>query len=279
MEDRVRRYRELGERFWASMSKIKHKVVILSGKGGVGKSMIAANLAIVLVKKGHPGRVGILDADITGPSIPKILGLGRRPLSPGARGVLPPTSPSGVKVISMDLLLRDDDTPVTWRGPLRSTAIRQFIGDVAWGDLDYLLVDLPPGTGDEALSTMRHIPGIDGVIIITTPSEVSQMVVRRAVTFIRKMNVPIIGVLENMSRFVCPNCGTETDIFRTGGGERIASDLRIPFLGKIPLDPRICEGSDRGLPSMVEHQGSAAAKAFASVVSGIEEFLLKGSGS
>lgn len=273
MEDRIKEFKEQQERISASMAKVKYKIIILSGKGGVGKSTIAANLATALSRKGHANRVGVLDADITGPSIPMMLGTRRRKLDPGPEGISPAVSPFGVKTVSMDYLLLDDNTPVIWRGPLKSTAIRQFLGDVAWDILDYLIIDLPPGTGDEALSMVRYIPAISGAIVVTIPSEVSQMVVRKTITFARKMNVPLIGILENMSGFICPNCGVETNIFNTGGGEKLSNDLGVPFIGKIPLDQRICEDSDRGLPFIVEQPESSAAKAFMSLVDKVEEFV------
>ncbi|MEM3486005.1 MAG: Mrp/NBP35 family ATP-binding protein [Nitrososphaerales archaeon] len=275
MHVRSEEFEEQEKRIKAWMAKVKHKIVVLSGKGGVGKSTVAANLAMALAWKGHPNQVGVLDADITGPSIPKILGVRKQQLNIGPAGVFPAIGALGIKVISMDFFLPDDDTPVIWRGPLKSMAIRQFLADIVWGDLDYLVVDLPPGTGDEALSVMQHIPDIDGVIIVTIPSEVSQIVVKKAVTFTRKLNAPLIGVLENMSGFICPKCGAVIDIFMAGGGEKIANDLHLPFLGRIPLDPRICEDSDRGLPFIVEHSDSPAAKAFMTIVDSIEEFLKK----
>jgi ATP-binding protein involved in chromosome partitioning len=253
------------------MDKIKHKIVVLSGKGGVGKSTVTANLGIALARKGHAGRVGILDADITGPSIPKMLGVRAHGLAMGPPGVFPALGPLDMKVISMDYFLPSDETPVIWRGPMKSAAIRQFLGEVVWGDLDFLLVDMPPGTGDEALTVVQSIQNIGGVIIVTVPSEVSQIVVKKAVTFTRQLNVPVLGIVENMSGFVCPKCGTETNIFRTGGGQKIADDLGVRFLGRIPLDPRICEDSDQGTPFIIQHSDSPAAKAFMEIVRRIEE--------
>jgi len=275
MDDRKKELEEQERRIHDWMRKVNHKIAILSGKGGVGKSTVAANLAMALARKGHNSRVGILDADITGPSIPKMLGSRKKGLDGGPPGIFPATGPLGIKVVSIDFFLESDETPVIWRGPLRSAAIRQFLADVVWGDLDYLIIDLPPGTGDEALSILQLIPDLDGVVIVTIPSEVSQLVVRKAVTFTQKLNAPLIGVLENMSGFACPKCGAETSIFMAGGGEKISNDLGVPFLGKIPLDPRICEDSDRGLPFIVEHPDTPAAKAFMTVVDKIEEFLEK----
>jgi ATP-binding protein involved in chromosome partitioning len=255
------------------MERIKHKVVVLSGKGGVGKSTVTANLAIALASKGLVGRVGVLDADITGPTIPKMLGVRGRRLDGGPAGIFPALAPLAIRVVSMDFLLPSDETPVIWRGPLKSMAIRQFLAEVVWGDLEFLLVDLPPGTGDEALTIMQSIPSIGGVVIVTIPSEVSQIVVKKAVTFTRQLGAPVLGVIENMSGFVCPKCGTEIHIFKSGGGQKIAEDLAIPFLGRVPLDPRICDDSDKGTPFIIEHSDSPAAKAFTEIVEKIESSM------
>jgi ATP-binding protein involved in chromosome partitioning len=264
--DRSAEREEEERRLKASMERIKHKVVVLSGKGGVGKSTVTANLAIALASKGLVGRVGVLDADITGPTIPKMLGVRGRRLGGGPTGIFPALAALAIRVVSMDFLLPSDETPVIWRGPLKSMAIRQFLAEVLWGDLEFLLVDLPPGTGDEALTIMQSIPSIGGVVIVTIPSEVSQIVVKKAVTFTGQLKAPILGIVENMSGFVCPKCGTEISIFRTGGGQKIAEDLGVPFLGKIPLDPRICEDSDVGTPFIIQHSDSPAAVAFAEIV-------------
>lgn len=255
------------------MSKVKHKVAVISGKGGVGKTMVTVNLAVAYAKNGREGRVGILDADIHGPCVPKMLGVKGRMLQAGPPGIFPAVGPLGIKVVSMDFLLPSQETPVIWRGPLKMAAIRQFLSDIIWGELDLLLIDLPPGTGDEPLSVMQLLPEMDGVVIVTIPSEVSQDVVKKAVTFARQLNVPVIGIIENMSGFVCPKCGAEINIFSVGGGEKISSDLNIPFLGRVPLDPKICEDSDKGLPFIIEHADSPAAKAFVEIVEKIEEFL------
>jgi len=267
--DRVAEREAQDRRLKASMDKIKQKIVVLSGKGGVGKSTVTANLAVALASQDHAGRVGVLDADITGPTIPKMLGVRRLRLDVGERGMLPARGPLGIRVVSMDFLLPSDETPVIWRGPLKSMAIRQFLSEVLWGDLDFLLVDLPPGTGDEALTVMQSIPNIAGVVIVTIPSEVSQLVVKKAVTFTGQLKAPVLGIVENMSGFVCPKCGTETSIFTTGGGQKIAEEMGVPFLGKIPLDPRICEDSDTGTPFIVQHSDSPSAVAFREIVAKI----------
>jgi ATP-binding protein involved in chromosome partitioning len=262
------------QRLKQKMSKIKHKIAVISGKGGVGKSTVTVNLAMAFAMQGHANRVGILDADIHGPSVPKMLGLRGQRLQALAAGIIfPVTGPLGIKVVSMDFLLPSDDSPVIWRGPLKMRAIQQFLSDITWGELDFLFIDLPPGTGDEPLSIMQLIPDMDGVVIVTIPSEVSQIVVKKAVTFARQLGVPVIGIVENMSGFVCPKCGAEVNIFKTGGGRKIAEDLDIPFLGSIPIDPEICADSDDGKPFIVGHPESPASKAFMDIVKKIERYL------
>jgi ATP-binding protein involved in chromosome partitioning len=256
------------------MNKIKHKIAVISGKGGVGKSTVTVNLAMAFAMHGYANNVGILDADIHGPSVPKMLGLRGQKLQALQAGLIFPVMGSlGIKVVSMDFLLSSDEAPVIWRGPLKMKAIQQFLSDIMWGELEFLFIDLPPGTGDEPLSVIQLIPDMDGVVIVTIPSEVSQIVVKKAVTFARQLGVPIIGIIENMSGFVCPKCGTETNIFKVGGGQKIAEDLSVPFLGRIPIDPEICYDSDDGIPFITEHTDSPATKAFAEIVKKIEHFL------
>jgi ATP-binding protein involved in chromosome partitioning len=256
------------------LSRIKHKIAIISGKGGVGKSTVTANLAMAFAMNGHRDKVGVLDADIHGPCIPKMLGLKGQTLIGGPGGMMfPVTGKLGIKVVSMDFLLPNDEAPVIWRGPLKMKIIQQFLSDVTWGDLDYLLVDLPPGTGDEPLSVMQLIPDMDGVVIVTMPSEVSEAVVKKSVTFAKQVGIPVIGIIENMSGFVCPDCGAKIDVFRAGGGKRIAYDMTIPYLGSIPLDPKICNDSDGGLSFIVENKTSPATKAFMEIVKKIDLFL------
>lgn len=264
---------EQEQRLKTRMSKIRHKIAVISGKGGVGKSTVTVNLAVAFAKHGHANSVGILDADIHGPSVPKIIGLAGQRLQVGPPGVFPASGPLGIKVVSMDFLLPNENAPVIWRGPLKMTAIRQFMSDMVWGDLDFLFIDLPPGTGDEPLSVAQLLPEMDGVVIVTIPSEVSQIVVKKAVTFARKLGMPVIGIVENMSGFVCPNCGAKIDIFMSGGGQKIAKELSVPFLGSIPIDQKVCEDSDRGVPFIVEHADSQASKAFMEIVKKIEGFL------
>ncbi|MEM2110343.1 MAG: Mrp/NBP35 family ATP-binding protein [Candidatus Bathyarchaeia archaeon] len=262
------------QRLKQKISKIKHKIAVISGKGGVGKSTVTVNLAMAFAIRGYANLVGILDADIHGPSIPKMLGLRGQRLQALVAGVIfPVTGPLGIKVVSMDFLLPSDESPVIWRGPLKMRAIQQFLSDIAWGELDFLFVDLPPGTGDEPLSVMQLIPDMDGVVIVTIPSEVSQIVVKKAVTFARHLGVPVIGIIENMSGFICPKCGAEINIFKTGGGRKIAEDLSVPFLGSIPIDHEICTDSDNGKPFIIERSNSPAAKAFTEIVKKIDQYI------
>ena len=258
-----------------NMKKIDHKVAVISGKGGVGKSTVTVNLAMAFALHGYANSVGILDADITGPCIPKMLALKDRQIQSTSEGLYPVVGPLGIRVVSMGFLLPSDETPVIWRGPLKMSAIRQFLSDIAWGELKFLLIDLPPGTGDEPLSIMQLIPEMDGVVIVTIPSEVSQVVVKKAVTFSRKLKMPIFGIIENMSGFICPECGKKINIFKTGGGEKIAQELNTPFLGKIPIDPEICSDSDSGKPFIMNHPDSPSSKAFMEIVQKIETSLKK----
>jgi ATP-binding protein involved in chromosome partitioning len=262
------RNREI-EQIQSRMKKIKHKIAIISGKGGVGKSLVTVNLAALLAKKGKT--VGILDADLTGPCIPKMLGLRGNRLKAGPIGIGPALGPMGIKTVSMDFLLPNDDSPVIWRGPLKMSAIRQFLSEVSWGKLDYLLVDLPPGTGDESLSILQLMPEVDGVIIVTIPSEVSQAIVKKAVTFARQLNVPILGIVENMSGMTCPHCGEVIEVFSKGGGAKVSDEMNVYLLGSIPLDPSIAADSDKGNPFVISHPDSSAAMAFYQIVSKIEK--------
>ncbi|MHA1238384.1 MAG: Mrp/NBP35 family ATP-binding protein [Candidatus Odinarchaeia archaeon] len=259
------------EKIKAQLKNIKHKIVVMSGKGGVGKSTFTVNLAVAFASKGY--EVGILDGDLHGPCVPKMLGLeGAKPaVSP--IGVLPLRGPLGIKVMSIEFFLPTSDQPVIWRGPLKMAALRQFFADVVWEKLDYLFIDLPPGTGDEPLSIMQMIPDLDGVIIVTAPSKVSALVVKKAINMAKKLNIPVIGVVENMSGFVCPNCGAKYDILGSGGGEEAAKDMNIPFLGKVPIDPSIAQNADLGLPFVLNNPDSIATKSFQQVVSKIETYI------
>ena len=225
------------------MSRIKHKIIIASGKGGVGKSTVSVNLARALQMKGR--RVGILDADITGPDIPKLLGIEEAKLAQGREGI-EPAQAGGIKAASMALILSSRDSPVVWRGPMKMAAIKQFVQDVSWGDLDFLLIDLPPGTSDEPLSVVQLIPELAGAIIVTTPQEVALLDSRKAVNMVKAMKLPVLGIIENMSGLICPHCGESISVFGAGGGERMAEEMDVPFLGTIPMDPGVCALGDSG---------------------------------
>jgi ATP-binding protein involved in chromosome partitioning len=233
----------------ARLGRIRHKVVVLSGKGGVGKSTVAVNLAMGLVLEGK--RVGLLDIDMHGPSVPTMLGIEDEALQM-REGELLPARVGDLAVLSVGLLLDHQDDAVIWRGPMKMGVIKQFLKDVAWGDLDFLVIDSPPGTGDEPLSVCQLIGDLDGAVIVTTPQKVAAVDVRKSITFCRQLRVPVLGVVENMSGFVCPTCGTVTPILQSGGGRRIAEDMRVPFLGAIPMDPQIAESCDGGRP-FVQH--------------------------
>jgi ATP-binding protein involved in chromosome partitioning len=252
------------------MSKIKHKIAVISGKGGVGKSTITVNLAAAFALLGN--RVGIVDADIHGPSVPKLLGLAGQRLKVGPPGAFPVAGPLGIKAVSIDFFLQEG-LPTIWRGPLKMTAIRQFLSDIVWGELDILFIDLPPGTGDEPLSIAQLLPEIDGVIIVTMPSELSRVVVKKAIAFAQRLGMPIIGIVENMSGFICPTCGAKIDIFQSGGGKKLAEEAGVPFLGSIPIDPKVGADSDKGSPFVIGDAESPAAKAFSVIVKNVEAYV------
>lgn len=224
------------------LNNVKHVVAVMSGKGGVGKSSVAALLAVALRRQGK--RVGVLDADITGPSIPKMFGLNEPPPM-GPVGIIPAETEEGIRVMSINLLLPAEDEAVIWRGPLISGAIKQFWGDVVWGDLDYLVVDLPPGTSDASLTVMQSMP-LNGVVLVTSPQGLAGMVVRKAARMAEQLNIPIVGVVENMSYARCPNCGERIDIFGPSKSEQMAERIGAPFLGRLPLDPALAERCDAG---------------------------------
>jgi ATP-binding protein involved in chromosome partitioning len=254
------------------LNRIRRRILVLSGKGGVGKSTVAANLAISLVLAGK--KVGLLDVDIHGPSIPKMLKLDDATVQV-QEGAIQPVEKAGLKVMSIGFLLRDRDDAVIWRGPMKMGVIKQFLKDVEWGDLDYLVIDSPPGTGDEPLSVAQLAAPVDGAVIVTTPQDVATADVRKSITFCRQLSLPVLGVVENMSGFVCPKCGTVTDIFKAGGGERMAADMGVPFLGRIPIDPAVGEACDDGKPFVYHYSRSETAKAFERVVAPILELSHK----
>ena len=239
------------------LCRIRRTVIVMSGKGGVGKSTVAVNLATALVMSGK--RVGLLDVDIHGPSIPTLLGLERETIHTCEDGWLP-VDLGEMKVMSLGFLLRSQDDAVIWRGPMKMGIIKQFLKDVVWGDLDYLIIDAPPGTGDEPLSVCQLLGRVDGAVIVTTPQKVAAVDVRKSITFCRQLEVPVLGVVENMSGFACPKCGEVTPILRSGGGRRIAEDMGVPFLGSIPMDPKIAEACDDGRAFIQKYATTATAE-------------------
>jgi len=247
----------------ARLCRIRHKIVVLSGKGGVGKSTVAVNLAVALLQAGKA--VGLLDVDVHGPSIPTMLGLEGAAVH-GDDGVLIPVDVDGLKVLSIGFFLRSPDDPVIWRGPMKYSAIRQFLKDGEWGDLDYLIVDSPPGTGDEPLSVCQLIGEMDGAVVVTTPQRVAAVDVRKSINFCRHLDVPVLGVVENMSGFACPRCGEITPIFRSGGGRQIADDMDVPFLGSIPIDPVIAEACDAGRAFIRHYAASPTAAVMRDII-------------
>ena len=276
--------------------KIKHKVMVLSGKGGVGKSTVATGLALSLAQQGMA--VGILDIDITGPNVPKMMGLEGRRLHVEEGRIHPAQGHLGVKVISMAFLLDNEDTPVVWRGPIKLGAIQQFIADVEWGNLDYLIIDFPPGTSDEPLTVAQSLPDIDGMVIVTTPQDVALLDSRKSITFSESIKVPVLGVIENMSGFTIKgttapgseveisapagrtekttadkdgNFSVTLDIFKKGGGKLTAEEFDVPFLGALPFDPGFVRGGDDGVHRIVSEPEGASAIAFAAVVSAVQD--------
>ena len=243
---------------------IGRKILVLSGKGGVGKSTVAANLAVSLARAGQ--KVGLLDIDVHGPSIPKLLGLEGRQVLGSEEGMLPVKMNGNLAVMSIGFLAGDERTPVIWRGPMKYAAIHQFLRDVAWGELDYLVVDSPPGTGDEPLSIAQLIGSGSGAVIVTTPQDVAIADVRRCVAFCDRVSVPVIGIVENMSGYVCPKCGERIDIFKTGGGAALAREMRVPFLGRIPIDPQIVVSGDAGAPFAGREVDTPAEAAFSKII-------------
>jgi Mrp family chromosome partitioning ATPase len=273
---------------------VKHKIMILSGKGGVGKSTVSTGLALALARQGK--KVGLMDIDITGPNIPKMLGITGSELRVEEGQIHPVEGPHGIKVISMAFLLEDEDAPVIWRGPVKLGAIQQFIGDVAWGDLDALIIDFPPGTSDEPLTVAQSLPAIDGVVVVTTPQDVALLDSRKSINFAKTLKLPCLGVVENMSGYTIQgsaepkskltvkgpqgvNIDVESDengdwsvtldLFKSGGGKNAAKELEVPFLGKLPFDPGIVRGGDDGVHRIVAEPEGESAKAFETVVNNL----------
>ncbi len=236
-----------------NLRRIKRKIMIMSGKGGVGKSTVAANLAIGLALRGY--KVGLLDCDIHGPTIPTIFGLESERLAVNEEGILPIQVLPNLSVMSVGFLLENKDSPVIWRGPAKMGVIKQFLEDVIWGELDFLIIDLPPGTGDEPLSVAQLIPNCDGSILVTTPQDVALISVRKSIRFSEKLKVPIIGLVDNMHGLICPHCGKSIEVFGTGGVEKASKDFNIPILARLPIEPKVAEMEDKGtvVRELLEH--------------------------
>lgn len=251
------------------MASVKKVIVVMSGKGGVGKTSVAVNLAYALSMSGKS--VGLLDTDLHGPNVAKMLGIEDKTIEQFGEDLIPVSFSAHLKVVSLALLGKETDTPFIWRGPMKTAVIRQFLGDVNWGVLDYLVVDSPPGTGDEPLSVCQLLAKICSAVIVTTPQDVAVLDARKSIMFARELNIPVIGVIENMSGLVCPHCRAEINLFKQGGGEKAANDMGVPFLGRIPLDPDLVDLGDKGKPFIVAKPTSEASAAFKSIVCKIEE--------
>ena len=254
-----------------SLAQIKNKVLVMSGKGGVGKTSTSVNLAIALSKKGY--RVGIMDVDLHGPDVPRMLGLDAPPDLNENRKLVPIPYSKTLSVISIESLSQDKDNAIIWRGPIKFSAIRQFIADVEWGDLDFLIIDSPPGTGDEPLTVAQTIPDAKA-LIVTTPQEVSLADVRKSINFCKTVKMEIFGLVENMSGFACPHCGETVDIFGTGGGEKTAAAAGIRFLGKIPFDPNIVACGDTGTCFQDAYSDSPVSKVYSDITDSMVSLLL-----
>ncbi|MDH4318086.1 MAG: Mrp/NBP35 family ATP-binding protein [Desulfobulbaceae bacterium] len=249
----------------ASLGKIKNKILVMSGKGGVGKSTVAVNLALGLANLGYS--VGLMDVDIHGPDVLRMLNLHEHyEMKKNENGLIPPMSYNHkLKVVSLEYMMKNRDEAIIWRGPMKIQAIRQFVSDMDWGELDYLVIDAPPGTGDEPLSVAQTIPEVNA-LIVTTPQAVALADVRKSINFCRNVSVNVVGVVENMSGFVCPHCNKTMDIFSSGGGEKTARDFDLPFLGRVPMDPKVVIAGDTGAPYLSSNTDSPATEAFAGVV-------------
>lgn len=264
-EDKVSQREQEEIQLQARMGQIKKKLIVLSGKGGVGKSAVAANLAMALALAGK--KVGLLDVDLHGPSIPKILGLEGKRLGPDSSGAIAPIQlMDNFAVVSIGLLLNSANDAVIWRGPLKYKVIQQFLKDVAWGSLDYLVIDSPPGTGDEPLSVAQMAGEGASAIVVSTPQNVAIADVRRSISFCGSVKLPVAGVIENMSGLICPHCGERIDLFKTGGAEELAAEMGVPFLGRIPLDPKVVISGDNGEPFVKSWPDSSTAQAFAEAI-------------
>lgn len=253
------------------MDEIKYKIIVGSNKGGVGKSTVTTNLAMALAEKGF--KVGLADADLHGPNVPKLVNAENVRLRAEEDGIIPFETRNGLKVASLGFLIEDPNMHIAWRDAVKYDFIIELLGNINWGPLDYLLIDLPPGTGNEQITIIDFIGEVDGAIVVTTPQELALLDARKMISFARDSNVPIVGIIENMSTLTCPHCHKEVDVFRKGGGERLAQELVLPYLGKIPLDGEITLQSDNGEPVVLSRPDSEAAKAFMKLAENCHKFL------
>jgi len=258
----------------SKMAGIRHKILVMSGKGGVGKSTVAVNLACATAEAGRT--VGLLDIDLHGPNVARMLGLQTQRMDSTGEELLPYPVSEKLWVCSLAMMGADTKTPIIWRGPRKTSAIRQMLGYVQWGNLDYLFLDSPPGTGDEILGAVQAVPDWTGGIVVVTPQEVALDDARRSIAFARQLHLPVLGLVENMSGFVCPHCGRETEIFKKGGGESLAQELGVPFLGGVPLEPGIVALGDDGKPFCLRSKDSPAGRAFAAIASTLAKFCAEG---
>jgi Mrp family chromosome partitioning ATPase len=254
-----------------NLARIKHKIFVLSGKGGVGKSSVSANLAAVLSKKGY--KTGLMDVDVHGPSIAQMLGMTELlDITPDQRRLIPKQVNDNLKAVSVQALMQDKDQAIIWRGPAKAGMIQQFVGMVDWGELDFLVIDAPPGTGDEPLTVVQTIPDALGVIV-TTPQEVALADIRKSISFCKTVKLKTLGIVENMSGFNCPHCGESIDLFMHGGGEKTAREQGLTFLGSIPFDTGVVTSGDQGVPIMFQDKETPFTKAFSTVVDNITKQL------
>jgi ATP-binding protein involved in chromosome partitioning len=264
-EEQLKRQQEMDKKLKEKMGKIKKKIFVLSNKGGVGKSFVSTSIALLAAKKGM--KTGILDADIHGPSVAHLLGFSGMPLGiSNDNTILPIPVNDNLVAVSTASLLKSQDDSVIWRGPLKMGLLKQFLAEVNWGELDLLVIDSPPGTGDEPLSIAQLITDLSGAIVVTSPQDVALLDSRKCVSFLNQLKVPTLGIVENMSGMLCPHCGKPVDVFKTGGGKQASQDLDVPFLGSIPIDPEIVKSSDAGKPYVLDNPDSQGARVLSEIV-------------
>ena len=274
MNDQAQQYEQQTQKIAGNMEEVGHVILVLSGKGGVGKSTVAANLAHALAERGN--RVGLMDADLHGPTIPLMVGLTGEMATGTPEALQPVEVTPNLAVMSIGFLTAERDQPTIWRGPLRGGVLRQFLGDVEWGSRDFLVIDLPPGTGDEPLTLAQSLPNADGAIIVTTPQEASLADCRKAINFTHKVDLRVLGVVENMSGFICPHCGERTDVFSTGGGEDMAQQMKVPFLGRVPLAAEVVALGDAGVSLISSEAPEAVREAWTEIVDALMQRIREG---